>query len=145
MPAWGWIAISIAVILVAVAGWVAYSHRRRQGLREQFGPEYDRTVRGAGDRRAAESELVARRERREQLSIRPLADAARRRYAEGWRNVQTQFADQPGPALAKAHHLVTSMMRDRGYPMDNFEASVGDVSVDHPHVVENFRAAQAIS
>src|SRR2546423_9211569 len=104
MPAWGWVAMSIAVILVAVAGWVAYSHRRRRGLREQFGPEYDRTVRGAGDRRAAESELVARRERREQLSTRPPPRAARPRHAPGWRDVQTQFAGPARPALAQTHH-----------------------------------------
>src|SRR2546423_15482830 len=104
MPAWGWVAMSIAVILVAVAGWVAYSHRRRRGLREQFGPEYDRTVRGAGDRRAAESELVARRERRARPGIRPPAPAPPLGCAQGWRDVQTQCAGRPRPARATARH-----------------------------------------
>jgi len=36
-------------------------------------------------------------------------------------------------------------MRDRGYPMDDFDQRAADVSVDHPQVVENYRAANAIS
>jgi hypothetical protein len=38
------------------------------------------------------------------------------------------------------------VMRDRGYPVaDEFEQRAADVSVDHPHVVEHYRAAHPIS
>jgi hypothetical protein len=36
-------------------------------------------------------------------------------------------------------------MRARGYPMSNFEHRAEDISVDHPDVVQNFRAAHAIA
>ncbi len=36
-------------------------------------------------------------------------------------------------------------MTERGYPMERWEQQAADISVDHPHVVENYRAAHAIS
>ena len=36
-------------------------------------------------------------------------------------------------------------MRERGYPMENFEQRSADISVDHPAVVESYRAAHGIS
>jgi len=146
MPAWAWILIVVAIIVViALIAWAAYRRRRTEGLRSQFGPEYDRAMATTGDRRSAESDLAARRERREQLDIRPLPVASRQRYAEEWRNVQARFVDQPAEALGQADSLVTSVMRDRGYPMDDFDHNVDDVSVDHPQVVENYRTAHDIS
>ena len=35
-------------------------------------------------------------------------------------------------------------MRERGYPVEDFEQQAADVSVDHPDVVEHYRAAHAI-
>ena len=32
-------------------------------------------------------------------------------------------------------------MRDRGYPVDDFEQRAADISVDHPQVVDDYRAA----
>jgi hypothetical protein len=36
-------------------------------------------------------------------------------------------------------------MAARGYPTDDFEQRAADVSVDHPHVVQNYREARDIS
>jgi hypothetical protein len=36
-------------------------------------------------------------------------------------------------------------MKARGYPVSDFEQRVADISVDHPHVVENYRAAADIA
>jgi hypothetical protein len=36
-------------------------------------------------------------------------------------------------------------MRARGYPVGDFEQRAADISVDHPIVVENYRAARAIA
>lgn len=141
-----WIVIAVvAVLVVGALVWVAMNNRRTEQLREQFGPEYDRTVEQTGDRRDAESELAERRARREELDIRPLDAATRQRYADQWRDVQARFVDEPAAALTQANGLVIMVMRDRGYPTEDFEQRAADVSVDHPQVVENYRAANTIS
>jgi hypothetical protein len=145
MPAWVWIVIAIVLIAaIAVAVWTVMRRRRTESLRQQFGPEYDRTVEGT-DRREAESELEQRRRRREELDIRPLAPGARTRYADEWRSVQARFVDEPAAAVGQADMLVTQVMRERGYPMDDFDQRAADVSVDHPEVVGDYRAAHDIS
>ena len=73
MPTWVWVAIAVAaVVVVAVVAWRAVAARRRKGLQERFGSEYDRTVADAPSRREAESELAERQKRRDELEIRPL-------------------------------------------------------------------------
>ena len=139
--------VVILVIAVVVAALLFMRQRQSQQLQEGFGPEYDRTLeeRG-GDRRQAEAELRERRERRDRFDIRELEPAARDRYAERWRAAQREFVDQPAPAVGAADALVMEVMRDRGYPVaDEFEQRAADVSVDHPQVVEHYRAAHGIS
>lgn len=146
MPVWGWVLVALAAAgVVGFVVWRALADRRTRHLREQFGPEYDRLARTHGDRRQAEGELVAREKRREQLDIRPLSPSAQREYAQRWQIVQTEFVDSPPDAIDAADGLVTSVMTDRGYPMDDFEQRAADVSVDHADVVENYRRARAIS
>jgi hypothetical protein len=150
MDTWVWIVIAVAasVLVVAVAGWTSVARRRArrtEKLREGFGPEYERTVEETGSQRRAEAELEERVERHGRLDIRPLSQEARERYAESWRATQARFVDEPGAAVAEADRLVQAVMRDRGYPIDNFEQRAADVSVDHPHLVENYRAAHEIS
>lgn len=142
MPTWAWIVIIVAaaIVVLAVIAAVMRSRRSRQ-LREGFGPEYERTVDQTGGRRAAERELRERQDRREQLDIRELTPAARDRYATQWRDVQTRFVDDPGGAVREADRLVQQVMQERGYPTDDFEQRAADLSVDHPHVVENYRSA----
>ena len=36
------------------------------------------------------------------------------------------------------------VMRERGYPVEDFDQRAADISVDHPDVVENYRAAHRI-
>ena len=146
MPTWGWILVAAAVVLVIVAIVMAMMRKRRtKELQSQFGPEYDRTMESADSRRKAESERAARRERREQLDIRPLSSAARERYTAQWQTVQAQFVDNPSGAVGSADQLIQSVMADRGYPVDDFESRASDVSVDHPHVVENYREGHRLA
>ena len=146
MPTWGWILIAIGiVVVVALIAMSMMKKRRTKQLQSQFGPEYDRTVESADSKRKAESELAARQERRQQLDIRPLSSAARERYTSQWQNVQAQFVDSPGAAVASADQLIQSVMADRGYPVDDFESRAADVSVDHPHVVENYREGHRLA
>jgi hypothetical protein len=139
--------VAIIVIALIVAALVFTRQRRSQQLQQGFGPEYDRTLeeRG-GDRRETEAELLERRERREEFEVRELDPAARDRYTERWRAAQRRFVDEPAPAVGEADALVMDVMRDRGYPVaDEFDRRAADVSVDHPEVVENYRAAHDIS
>lgn len=140
MPVWAWIVIVIgAVAVVALVVWQLMVQQRTRKLREEFGPEYKRTVSSADSKREAEAELAARKQRREKLDIRPLTLEERTRYEDQWQAVQAQFVDDPEGAVLRADALIQSVMADRGYPMENFEQRAADVSVDHPRVVENYR------
>jgi FtsZ-interacting cell division protein ZipA len=143
---WVWILIVVAAVLVlALIVAAAARSRRTRRLREGFGPEYDRTMERAESRREAETELREREERREQLDIRPLAPGTRDRYLESWQTVQARFVDQPEDSVREADRLVQDVMRERGYPTDDFEQRSADISVDHPQVVDNYRAAHRLS
>jgi hypothetical protein len=140
MPVWGWVLIAVGVVVVlGVLAWNARARRRTSRLQDRFGPEYDRMVGTAENKRDAESDLAAREERRAQLDIRPLSPAACARYIANWQVVQAQFVDDPSVAVASADSLIQSVMSERGYPVDDFEQRAADVSVDHPQVVENYR------
>ena len=133
MATWVWILIAAAaVLIVAMVAWGMMKRRQTKQLQSQFGPEYDRTVETADSKRAANAELAARRDRREQLDIRPLSSAARERYIDQWQIVQAQFVDNPSGAVSSADQLIQSAMADRGYPVKDFETRAADVSVDHP-------------
>jgi hypothetical protein len=135
----------IVVAIVVIVATLASRNARSRRLQQRFGPEYDRTVRNAGDRTAAERELSAREDRVKRMHIEELPAGARDRYTEEWRTVQTRFVDQPQEALKQADALVENVMRDRGYPMNDFEQRAADISPDHPQVVENYRAAHGIA
>jgi hypothetical protein len=141
------IVILIALAVIAVAGIVYWAivNRRRSRLRERFGPEYDRMVEQREDRRGVESELAMREKRRSRLDIRPLRPEARDEYAGRWRDTQARFVDEPGPAVGEADNLVQEVMRERGYPVEDFSQRESDLSVDHPTVLENYRSAHGIS
>ena len=141
------ILIVVAVVLIVALLAVRARMRKKQTeeLQGQFGPEYDRTLETADSKKAAEEELAARRERREQLEIRPLSTAARERYTSQWQNVQAQFVDNPGAAVASADQLIQTVMEDRGYPVQDFETRAADISVDHPDVVENYRKGHRLA
>jgi hypothetical protein len=147
MDTWVWIVIGAIVVLVVavVAAYVVRQQRRRAELRETFGPEYERAVAREGDVRRGESDLIARRERRDKLDIRPLSPSSRDEYARTWEQTQARFVDDPADALRQADTLIIAVMQERGYPMDDFEQRADDISVDHPDVVQHYRAAHDVS
>ncbi len=137
--------ILAAVVVVAIIVWVALRERRTESLRRRFGPEYERTVRERGSAARAEAELSSRAQRVDHLAIRPLPPEHQRDYVERWRQQQARFVDEPREAIDQADHLVEDVMRERGYPVAEFDQRVADISVDHPRVVENYRAAHDIA
>ena len=146
MAGWIWVVIVVAVVVVlALVAWSAFKARRRKGLQQRFGSEYDHTVADAPSRREAEADLSAREKRRDELDIRPLSPEAQQRYASEWRETQEHFVDDPAGAVGDADRLIQQVMRERGYPVDDFEQRASDLSVDHPEVISNYRAAHGIS
>jgi FtsZ-interacting cell division protein ZipA len=140
-----WIIAAAAVVAVLVVALLVMRGRRSARLRQRFGPEYERTLRDEGDLRKAEAALSARAARVERLHIRPLSPDDAQRFSERWRLAQAQFVDDPKVAVTEADRLVGEVMHARGYPVGEFEQRVEDISVDHPNVVMNYRAARAIA
>jgi hypothetical protein len=139
--------VVLVVVLLAVlfaAGWFLGGFARSRRLRNRFGPEYERSVGTAENRRAAERELTEREKRYAQLKLRPLSDSQRATYLEQWARVQERFVDDPGDAVVEADGLVHAVMRDRGYPTDGFDQQAADLSVEHASVVDNYRAGHQI-
>jgi len=143
------IAIVVVVIVVlAIGAAVATIGKRKRDskqLQGRFGPEYDRALEQHGDKKEAEGHLKQREERHAGLNIQPLAPEQQQHFAGEWRNLQARFVDAPQEAVRESDHLVREVMRQRGYPVDNFDQRADDISVDHPHVVENYRSAGAIA
>jgi FtsZ-interacting cell division protein ZipA len=139
------VVVVIAVIAVAVLAFFASRKRRTVKLKERFGPEYDRVLQQEGDSRKAEGVLEFRQKRREKFTIRPLAPADKSSFGVRWKEVQARFVDDPRGAVTVADSLVTDVMQARGYPIGEFDQRAADLSVDHPLVVDNYRAAHDIA
>ncbi len=135
----------IAILVVAALGWYLLRQQRSKKLRSQFGREYDRAVHQYGDRPKAEEALEARQKRMEKFHIHPLSAHERERFGDQWHDVQSRFVDDPAGSVSEADRLVCAVMIARGYPMSDFDRRADDLSVDHPHVVSNFRAAHGIA
>lgn len=137
--------VVLVLAILAVGAWVYYQQLRRKALRARFGPEYTHAVRQYGNEARAEQALSARERRLEKLHIRHLTTEAQQRFADQWQSVQRDFVDDPAASIQRADSLIAEVMRARGYPMMDFEHRAEDISVDHPDVVQNFRAAHAIA
>jgi hypothetical protein len=138
---------TVVIVIIAVAAWL-YVRKRRgttAGLRQKFGPEYDRAVLTHGSERKAEERLADREKRIEKLNIRDLDSMEHERYSKQWQVLQSRFVDSPKGAVAEADDLLSSVMKARGYPVSDFDQRAADMSVDHPRVVENYRLAHAIA
>jgi hypothetical protein len=142
-----WIIIAgiVVLVLIALAAWFIYQKKQSRRLQERFGPEYDRSVDDLGSRTKAESELKSREKHGESLNIVPLSPSEAARFSETWKDLQGRFVDNPKSAVVQADQLVRELMLKLGYPMGDFEHRAADISVDHPTVVANYRAAQAIA
>ena len=144
------IVVIVIVVLLAVAGGAALvlarrKRRQQQELAEQFGPEYERRVAETGDRKAVEAELKARKERHDQLELRPLEPGERDRFRGDWLEIQRGFVDDPAGSVEHADALVVTIMRQRGYPVEDGRQRADDLSVAHPQVVEHYRVARRIA
>ncbi|GAA3559589.1 hypothetical protein GCM10022419_045240 [Nonomuraea rosea] len=141
-----WVAVVVvAVVALAAVAYLMQQQKRRNHLRERFGPEYERIVAEHDNRREAEQELAGREQRHSELDIRPLTDESRDTYASRWTEVQERFVDAPGFAVTEADQLVTAVMAERGYPTEDFEQRLSDLSVGHSSTLDHYRTAHEIS
>ena len=139
------IIIVAALAVLAVVAFGLMKRRRTSSLRDRFGPEYERTIEETGGRGKAETALHDREKRVEAFAIQPLRAGERARYGAAWRKVQGDFVDDPKAAVTRADDLLAEIMSARGYPVGDFEQRSADLSVDHPVVVQNYRAAHEIA
>jgi hypothetical protein len=140
---WVLLAAVVLLLVVVVALVLGMQRRRSMQLQERFGPEYERAVDRSPNRREAEQHLAAVAEQRDRLQIRDLAPAAAERYRSEWHVVQARFVDAPAEAVRSADGLLTTIMRERGYPVDDFDEHASLVAVDYPDVVEHYREGRA--
>jgi hypothetical protein len=144
MSAGAIVAIIVAVVVVVlVIGALTMARRRK--LQRRFGPEYDRVAGEMHSRRKADAELAERERRVRSLDIRPLDETARVKYAGEWTAIQERFVDQPEEAVAQAGILVTSVMKDRGYPTEDHDQVLADLSVEHGKTLDHYRQAHQVS
>jgi hypothetical protein len=135
----------IVVVVIVLIGVFATMAMRRRSLRERFGPEYDRAVSEHDSRQAAERELRARERRHAELDLRPLSEESRARYAASWEEIQARFVDAPNEAVGEADELVTRLIAERGYPTENFDEQLAQLSVEHARTLTHYRDAHEIN
>jgi hypothetical protein len=137
----------IVVVAIAVVVGIAFflRNQRSQRLKSRFGPEYSRAVQETGSQTKAEAKLEKLEKRVERFNINPLSPADRAEFIATWQKIQARFVDDPRGALTAADQLIQGIMTTRGYPVSDFEQRAADISVDHPVVVEHYRAGHEIS
>ena len=138
------VVIVVVLALAALGAFFILRRRRQLSARQEFGPEYERTVQERGSAREAERELRERRERIER-EARPLSDESNQRYRRRWdEEVERTFVDDPTASLEAADRVVTEILHERNFPTDSRGEAAKGVGVMHPDVVEDFREAQSI-
>lgn len=139
------ILFAIVAVVAVVAGMFFFNRRRSEHLRSRFGAEYDRQLEEKGSRSKVEADLTEREKRVSKLTIRPLNPADQDRFLDRWTKVQATFVDDPKRSIDYADALLAEVMSARGYPVSDFEQRAGDISVDHPAVVQHYRAGHDIA
>lgn len=134
-------AMVVAIVLVVLA--VGRRRARAGVLEERFGSEYRRLVDVLRSRRRVDEELTRRVERRAGYELRELDEDERGDLRNQWRTVQAGFVDGPEACAQAAVQLLTEAAAARGYPGEDVERCLDDVSVDHPELVADLRRAMA--
>ena len=137
--------IIAALIVGGVLGIILGRRQRTKRLQEKFGPEYEHTMNEVGDKRQAEHELQARLDHVKTLEIRPLSAEEIDRFTTEWQATQADFVDDPPRAMQKADRLISEVMKAKGYPVEDFEQEVADISVDYPDLVMDYRGLHLIA
>lgn len=143
-------AIAGAVILAIAAFFVIRAmvrSRHDRQMREQFGPEYARTIDRVGDREKAQRVLDERVKRVESFELRTIGDEEREQFTQRWRMVQADFVDHPAEALNRADGLLVELMRRRGFAdaAEGPERRAEDLSVTYAGEAEEYRQVRRMA
>jgi hypothetical protein len=130
--------IVVLVLVVIAVGGVLFARQRAQ--KRQFGPEYDQVASEVGTRRA-KAEFARRKKRVDGLDLKPLSPEQRAAYEASWEAAQEQFIDSPRQATGTAAELVTAVVAQIGYPIDDQEQLLADLSVRHGRHLDGYRTA----
>jgi hypothetical protein len=133
----------VVVSAVVAVSMISFRTKTKR-LKQHYGSEYERVVDETGSEKGALRELKMRERKRDKLDIVPLTSSAHSEFTARWQEVQAGFVDNPATAVGVADRLVTEVMRQRGYPVDDFDQRAADISVDHPQIVDDYRAAHGI-
>jgi hypothetical protein len=133
------------LIFGVILGRALGRRERTKRLQQKFGPEYEHTLNELGDQRQAEHELAARLEHVKALDIRPLSRQEIDDFTDQWLATQAEFVDDPLTATQKADQLIRKVMLAKGYPVEDFEQQVADISVDYPELVMDYRGLHTIA
>ncbi len=140
-----WIAIAAVAALVAIGLMaIGVQRARTERLRQHFGSEYDRAIDRTGSRAAGERALVDRARQVNTFDIKPLTAVQRAQYRNDWVHIETRFIERPATAVVDADELVGAIMIARGYPMADFDEQAAHLSVQHPRVVDHYRAGHSV-
>jgi len=135
----------VVAIFVVIAIAAIVKSQRSQRLKSRFGPEYKRAVEETGSKTQAEAKLEKLAKRVQSFKINELPPTARADFVSAWQKIQGRFVDDPKTALTEADQLIQKLMTARGYPVTEFEQRAADLSVDHPLIVEHYRAGHDIA
>lgn len=144
---------TITLVVLAVAAILAYwafrsTHGRRLslgGLEDKYGNEFRMLRHQLGSDTAAGREIERREERVSRYDIRELGPQERQAFHDEWIGLQARFVDDPQGAILAAESLLARVMSARGYPLNGFEQSAEDLSVDHARFMDAFREAHGIA
>jgi hypothetical protein len=139
------LAVVVAFIIGGMLGMLMNRRQRTKRLQEKFGPEYERTVSEIGNARQAENDLEARLDHVRTLDIRPLSADEIHHFRNEWQMTQAEFVDEPLAAMQKSDRLIREVMKAKGYPVEDFEQRVADISVDYPELVADYRGLHLIA
>ncbi len=137
--------VIVAIIVLAVVGWIYTQRRRSEELQQRFGPEYDRAMREYGSKGSAESVLEARQERVESVHLHPIPPDERQRLEQSWRSVEARFVDDPLGAVVAGDDVIAEVMKARGFPESDFEQRVNDLSATYPDLTNDYRTGHEVA
>jgi len=137
--------VVVALVVAAIAVVLFINTRRSQRLRTRFGPEYGRALEETGSKAQAEAKLEKLERRVDRFDLKPLTPVVRANFLAAWQKIQARFVDDPKIAVTEADKLIQEIMAARGYPVTDFEQRASDISVNHPLIVEHYRAGHDIA
>ena len=137
--------VVVLAIIIAIAAFQQRGTTRTTSFRTRFGTEYDRALLAHGSKQEAEDMLAGRESRVQSLEIRDLNSDERNHFNEDWKVIQARFVDHPRFAVTEADDLINALLESRGYPHANFEQRAADISVTHPHIMEDYRLAHSVA